>query len=61
MESGCLFTLASLYGIRAGTICTVSDRCPWASPGQDVLSLDRNMTGCIEVAVQAALALAGKG
>jgi hypothetical protein len=35
MESGCLFTLASLYGIRAGTICTVSDRCPWASPGQD--------------------------
>lgn len=61
MESGCLFTLASLYGIRAGTICTVSDRCPWASPGQDALSLDRNMTGCIEVAIQAALALARKG
>lgn len=59
MESGCLFTLAGLFGLRAGTICTVSDRTPWSSPGQDALSLDKNMAGCIEIAVAAALRLAG--
>jgi uridine phosphorylase len=58
MESGVLFTLANLYGLRAGTICTVSDRTPWSSPGQDALSLDTNMAGCIEIAVAAMSALA---
>jgi uridine phosphorylase len=60
MESGCLFTLASLFGLRAGAICTVSDRTPWSSPGQDALSLDRNIRGAIDVAIRAALLLAGK-
>lgn len=59
MESGCLFTLASLFGLRAGTICTVSDRTPWSSPGQDALSLDKNIRGAIDIAVAAALRLAG--
>jgi uridine phosphorylase len=57
MESGCLFTLAGLFGLRAGTICTVSDRTPWSSPGQDAMSLDTNMAGCIDIAVAAALKL----
>ncbi|HMP72091.1 MAG TPA: nucleoside phosphorylase [Kiritimatiellia bacterium] len=61
MESGVIFTLAGLYGLRAGTICTVSDRTPWESPGQDAMSLDRNIHGAIEVAVSAVLKLAGKG
>ena len=60
MESGCLFTMASLFGLRAGTICTVSDRTPWSSPGQDALSLDNNIRGAIDVAVAAALKLSKK-
>jgi uridine phosphorylase len=58
MESSTIFTLASLFGLRAGSICTVSDRTPWSAPGQDALSLDRNITGAIDIALQAVLALA---
>lgn len=58
MESGVTFTLANLFGLRAGAICTVSDRTPWVSPGQDALSLDQNIRGAIDVAIAAALALA---
>jgi len=61
MESGVLFTLANLFGLRAGTICTVSDRTPWSSPGQDALSLDTNMSGCIDIAVDALVRLAKAG
>ncbi len=57
MESATLFTLCGLFGLRAGTICTVSDRTPWTAPGQDALSLDRNIRGAIQIAVQAALML----
>ena len=60
MESGTLFTLAGLFGLRAGTICTVSDRTPWTEPGQDALSLDRNIRGCIDVALEAVVALAAQ-
>lgn len=48
MESGVLLTLASLFGLRAGCICVVSDRTPW--PGPAAIDLDRNMARCIEVA-----------
>ena len=58
MESGAIFTIANLHGLRAGTICTVSDRTPWSSPGQDAMSLDRNIRGAIDVAVAAAIKLA---
>jgi uridine phosphorylase len=61
MESGTLFTLANLFGLRAGTICTVSDRTPWTSPGQDAMSLDKNIKGAIDIAIAAALKLAEKG
>jgi uridine phosphorylase len=58
MESSTILTLASLFGLRAGCICTVSDRTPWPGPGQDSLSLDKNMSGLIEIAIQAMLSLA---
>jgi uridine phosphorylase len=58
MESGVIFTLASLFGARAGCICTVSDRCPWPGPGLDMISLDRNIHGAIDVARAAMLRLA---
>lgn len=57
MESATLFTMCSLFGLRAGTICTVSDRTPWSAPGQDALSLDKNIRGAIRIAIQAALKL----
>lgn len=60
MESATLLTLASLFGLRAGCICTVSDYTPWPGPGQDMISLDRNMAGAIEIAGKAMLELAGR-
>lgn len=59
MESAAILTLANLFGIRAGCICTVSDRTPWPGPGQDSIALDRNMDGLIEVATAAMVSLAG--
>lgn len=56
MESGVILTLAGLFGLRAGCICVVSDRTPWAGPAS--IDLDRNMANCIEVARAAMLALA---
>lgn len=51
MESGILLTLASLYGLRAGCICVVSDRTPWPGPAE--LDIDKNMQACIAVAREA--------
>jgi len=59
MEAGVLLTLAGLFGVRAGAICVVSDRTPWAGPS--ALDLDRNMGDCIAVATRAMLALARGG
>ena len=56
MESGALLTLATLFGVRAGCVCVVSDRTPW--PGPSEIDLNRNMGQCIEVATQAMLAVA---
>ena len=58
MESATILTLAGLFGLRAGCICTVSDRTPWPGPGQDMIALDRNIRGVIDVAIAAALRLA---
>jgi uridine phosphorylase len=58
MESGVLLTLATLYGLRAGCICVVSDRAPWPGPAE--LDIDKNMSACIGVALDAMLALARK-
>lgn len=59
MESGVLLTLATLYGLRAGCICVVSDRAPWPGPAE--LDIDKNMGQCIAVAQGAMLALAKGG
>jgi uridine phosphorylase len=57
MESAAILTLASLFKLRAGCICTVSDRTPWPGPGQDAITLDQNIDGAIEIATRAMLAL----
>ncbi|MDX9971732.1 MAG: nucleoside phosphorylase [FCB group bacterium] len=61
MEAGTILTLASLFGLKAGAICTVSDRTPWPGPSADSLDLDKNMDGCIEIALAAMLDLARNG
>ena len=58
MESGALLTLSSIFGVRAGCICVVSDRTPWPGPAE--IDLDRNMQTCIEVATAAMLEVARK-
>jgi len=58
MESAAILTLANLFGLRAGCICTVSDRTPWPGPGQDSIALDHNIQGAIQVALNAMLMLA---
>lgn len=52
MENGTIFTLSSLFRLRAGAICTVSDIVPW-HPTDKVIDFEDNMTGCIRVGVEA--------
>ncbi|UCE81118.1 MAG: nucleoside phosphorylase [Methanobacteriota archaeon] len=52
MENGTLFTMCSLFGLRAGAICTVSDVVPWR-PTESTLDFDQNMMDCIGVGVDA--------
>ena len=61
MEAGTLLTLASLFGLKAGCICTVSDRTPWPGPTSESMDLDRNMGGCIEIATRAMVTLGAAG
>jgi uridine phosphorylase len=56
MESGILLTLAGLFGLRAGSICIVSDRTPWKGPA--AIDFEANMSSCVEVARAAMRALA---
>jgi uridine phosphorylase len=60
MESSAVLTLASLFGLRAGCICTVSDLTPWPGPSGESLDLDRNMAQGIDIALRAMLDLAKK-
>jgi uridine phosphorylase len=48
MESGVLLTLAGLFGLRAGSVCIVSDRTPWQGPA--AIDFEANMSACVEVA-----------
>lgn len=52
MENGTIFTLASLFGLRAGAICNVSDVVPW-HPTEKVIDFEDNMSACIAVGVDA--------
>lgn len=56
MESGILLTLAGLFGLRAGSICIVSDHTPWKGPA--TIDFEANMSSCVEVARAAMRALA---
>lgn len=58
METGTIFTLCSLFGLRAGAICTVSDVVPW-HPTEKVVDFEQNMTDCIKVGVEAMRILIG--
>ena len=52
MENGTIFTISSLFGLRAGAICTVSDVVPW-HPTAKVIDFEQNMADCIKVGVDA--------
>jgi uridine phosphorylase len=52
MENGTIFTLCSLFGLRAGAICTVSDVVPW-HPTEKTIDFEQNMRDCISVGVDA--------
>jgi uridine phosphorylase len=52
MENGTLFTVSSLFGLRAGAICTVSDVVPW-HPTEKILDFEQNMADCITIGVSA--------
>ena len=51
MENSTIFTLCSLFGLRAGAVCSVSDVTPW-HPTEGVLDFDQNMTDCIRIGVE---------
>ena len=51
MENSTIFTLCSLFGLRAGAICTISDLVPW-HPTEKVLDFEQNMADCIKVGVE---------
>lgn len=52
MENGTIFTLCSLFRLRAGAICTVSDVVPW-HPTDKTIDFEDNMSECIKVGVEA--------
>jgi len=51
MENATIFTLCSLFGLRAGAICTISDVVPW-HPTEKVIDFERNMVDCIKVGIE---------
>ena len=52
MENGTIFTLASLLGLRAGAICTISDVVPWHHT-EKVIDFEQNMSSCISIGIEA--------
>jgi len=52
MENGTIFTVCSILGLRAGSICTVSDVVPW-HPTEKIIDFEQNMSDCIRVGVDA--------
>ena len=51
MENSTIFTLCSLFGLRAGAVCSVSDVTPW-HPTEGVVDFDQNVTDCIRIGVE---------
>ncbi len=52
MEMGTVLTLTTLWNIRGGGICLVSDVAPWHET-EDILDPESGMEKCIEIAVGA--------
>ncbi len=52
MEAGTLFTMANLFKLRAGMICTVSDVSPW-HPTDMTYDPTKGMDICIEIGIEA--------
>lgn len=50
MENGTIFTLGGLFGLRTGSICTVSDVVPW-HPTEEIINFEENITDCIRVGI----------
>ena len=51
MENAPIFTLTSLFGLRAGAICSVSDVVPW-HPTEKVIDFEKNMADCMKVGIE---------
>ena len=60
MESGTLFTLANIFGLRAGAICLVSDVTPWRGPLHEAYDPHTRMRDNIGIAVEAVRILSQK-
>lgn len=52
MEMGTVLTLTTLWGIRGGGICLVSDVAPWHET-EDIIDPDSGMDGCVDTAIGA--------
>ncbi|MEM3851521.1 MAG: nucleoside phosphorylase [Methanomassiliicoccales archaeon] len=52
MEMGTVLTLTTLWGIRGGGICLISDLAPW-EPSGEIMDAEKGMDHCISVAVGA--------
>lgn len=52
MELGTMLTLTTMWGVRAGGICLVSDVAPW-HPTEGLIDPEKGMDACIDVAVDA--------
>ena len=50
MENGTIFTLCSLFGLRAGAVCAVSDVVPW-HPTEKIIDAEKSMADCIAVGI----------
>lgn len=52
MELGTILTLTTIWGLRGGGICLVSDVAPW-HPTESLIDPEKGMELCIEIAVDA--------
>ena len=50
MENGTIFTLGGVFGLRTGSICTVSDMVPWHPTGE-IINFEENITDCIRAGI----------
>lgn len=52
MELGTVLALTTLWGLRGGGVCLVSDVAPW-QPTEALIDPEKGMDDCIEVAIDA--------